>query len=369
MARAGLGPSWTCVFANDFDEKKAATYESNWGEGDFKSGDVGVLSTEDLPGRADLVWASFPCQDLSLAGKGAGLNGARSGTFWPFWRLMKQLRTERRPPRIIAIENVCGTLTSNGRKDFAALVKALADSNYHFGALVIDAVHFLPQSRPRLFIVAVDEDARVPEHLMRPEPDATWSPDSLIEAHGRLTKDQRSRWVWWALPAPPARKTGLSKLIEKDPKGVAWHTKAETKRLLDLMSPLNRKKVEAKRSSERQVVGTIYRRTRSDETGTRVQRAEIRFDDIAGCLRTPVGGSSRQCLMFVEGDSTRSRLLSPREAARLMGLPETYRLPEKYNDAYHLAGDGVAVPVVRHLAAYLLEPLLAAIRSEKGEAA
>ena len=241
MARAGLGPSWTCVFANDFDEKKAATYESNWGEGDFKSGDVGVLSTEDLPGRADLVWASFPCQDLSLAGKGAGLKGAHSGTFWPFWRLMKQLRTERRPPRIIAIENVCGTLTSNGRKDFAALVKALADSNYHFGALVIDAVHFLPQSRPRLFIVAVDEDARVPEHLMRPEPDATWSPDSLIEAHGRLTKDQRSRWVWWALPAPPARKTGLSKLIEKDPKGVAWHTKAETKRLLDLMSPLNRK--------------------------------------------------------------------------------------------------------------------------------
>jgi len=89
-----------------------------------------------------------------------------------------------------------------------------------------------------------------------------------------------------------------------------------------------------------------------------VQRAEIRFDDVAGCLRTPAGGSSRQVIMVVEGKRIRSRLLSPREAARLMGLPDSYLLPKNYNAAYHLAGDGVAVPVVRHLAQHLLEPLL-----------
>jgi DNA (cytosine-5)-methyltransferase 1 len=105
-------------------------------------------------------------------------------------------------------------------------------------------------------------------------------------------------------------------------------------------------------------VGTIYRRTRAAENGRTRQRAEVRFDDIAGCLRTPAGGSSRQTILVVEGTTVRSRLLSPREAARLMGLSDDYRLPERYNDAYHVCGDGVCVPVVRHIAAHLLEPLL-----------
>lgn len=87
------------------------------------------------------------------------------------------------------------------------------------------------------------------------------------------------------------------------------------------------------------------------------QRAEVRFDGISGCLRTPVGGSSRQTVILVENGHVRTRLLSPREAARLMGVPENYPLPSAYNDAYHLFGDGVAVPVVRWLENYLLSPL------------
>jgi DNA (cytosine-5)-methyltransferase 1 len=88
MARAGLGSGWKCLFANDFDHKKGETYRKNWGDKELKTLDVGSLKTSDLPGVADLAWASFPCQDLSLAGGGAGLKGDRSGTFWPFWRLM-----------------------------------------------------------------------------------------------------------------------------------------------------------------------------------------------------------------------------------------------------------------------------------------
>ena len=65
--------------------------------------------------------------------------------------------------------------------------------------------------------------------------------------------------------------------------------------------------------------------------------------------------------MILEANAIRSRLLSPREAARLMGLPDDYVLPENYNEAYHLAGDGVVVPVVRHLAKHLFEPILAAL--------
>ena len=87
MARAGLGTGWRCLFANDFDRKKGRIYRENWGDDELKTADVGSLTTNDLPGMADLVWASFPCQDLSLAGGGAGLRGDRSGTFWPFWNL------------------------------------------------------------------------------------------------------------------------------------------------------------------------------------------------------------------------------------------------------------------------------------------
>jgi DNA (cytosine-5)-methyltransferase 1 len=124
------------------------------------------------------------------------------------------------------------------------------------------------------------------------------------------------------------------------------------------MAPLHLAKIDMASLSGRKLVGSIYKRTRPDAHGVKRQRAEVRFDDIAGCLRTPGGGSSRQTIVVVEGKSVRSRLLSPREAARLMGLAEDYCLPERYNDAYQVAGDGVCVPVVRHLAENLLEPIL-----------
>jgi DNA (cytosine-5)-methyltransferase 1 len=139
---------------------------------------------------------------------------------------------------------------------------------------------------------------------------------------------------------------------------VDWHTPAKTRALLDMMSEVNRAKVDAAKRSKRRQVGAIYKRTRFDADGLKVQRAEIRFDDVAGCLRTPAGGSSRQLILVVEGQKVRSRLISGRETARLMGLPDEYQLPTNYNEAYHLTGDGVAVPVVRHLAEHLFEPIL-----------
>lgn len=368
MARAGLGADWNCLFANDIDPKKAASYATNWGKEHLRVEDVSRLTAEDLPGQADLAWASFPCQDLSLAGAGAGLKGARSGTFWPFWRLMQALQKERRGPALIVLENVCGALASHNGKDFAAIGAALA-KHYRFGAVVMDAVRFVPQSRPRLFIIAVRNDRVVPAERTAANPDSVWHPSHLVNAYDKLSASSQAAWVWWRLPAPMARSTVFSDVIEDEPHGVAWHTAAETRRLLSMMSLINRRKVAQAKRSGRKQIGGIYRRTRMDENGERVQRAEIRFDEISGCLRTPVGGSSRQTILIVEGAKIRSRLLSPREAARLMGLSDTYILPKNYNEAYHLAGDGVVVPVVRFLAAQLLEPLLASVRQRKKEAA
>jgi len=365
MVRAGLGKRWQCLFANDFDPKKAESYARNWGRRSLRVGDVNEVGTEDLPGEADLVWASFPCQDLSLAGAGAGLKGERSGTFWPFWKLVKNLNAEGRGPKVVALENVCGALTSHGGKDFAAICSALQSEGYNFGALVIDAVRFLPQSRPRLFIIGVRDDVAIPPQMVTDVPSPAWHTSALLEAHSKLPRKCAERWVWWNLREPATRETTFADVLEDHPTDVKWHTRDQTQTLLAMMSPVNLAKVEAAKRSGRRMVGTIYKRTRKDDSGIKAQRAEIRFDDIAGCLRTPAGGSSRQLIMVIEGRKIRSRLISSRETARLMGLDEGYVLPSKYNEAYHLTGDGVAVPVVRHLASSLFEPILRGCREDR----
>lgn len=360
MARAGFGAEWTCLFANDFDPKKSRSYEKNWGTGRLKTADVNTLVPGDIPGCADLAWASFPCQDLSLAGVGAGLKGARSGAFWPFWNLMRGLRAEGRAPSIVALENVCGALTSHDGQDFAAIATAFQHAGYRFGAMVIDAALFLPHSRPRLFMIGVKANAIVPPVLFDAAPSLPWHSAVLRTAFDKLPPHAQANWIWWRLPLPPFNTARFADMIEDAPSDVAWHSQEETARLLNMMSDIHRAKLEWVKRNKRRTVATIYKRTRHDADGNKVQRAEIRFDDIAGCLRTPAGGSSRQLIMVINGNSIRSRLISGRETARLMGLPDDYILPDKYNETYHLTGDGVVVPVVRHIAEHLFEPLLAA---------
>ena len=352
MARAGLGINWTCRFANDFDHKKGASYSANWGGENLKIDDIANVTLDDLAGHVDLAWASFPCQDLSLAGTQAGLKGSRSGTFWPFWRLIRGLAAAQRAPRMIVLENVYGLLSSSGGKDFTALARAITTLNYRFGAVVMDAAHFVPQSRPRLFIIAIAPDIHLPEGITRSDPSALWHPRALVESKFNLPKSVQDAWIWWHIPSPPARSIVFADLIEENPTGIHWNSHAETQALINMMSLVNREKVRSAKRSGIRCIGALYRRTRNG-----VQRAEVRFDDIAGCLRTPSGGSSRQSILVVEGQRVRSRLLSPREAARLMGLSDDYILPIKYNDAYHLMGDGLVVPVISHLTQHVLNPI------------
>jgi DNA (cytosine-5)-methyltransferase 1 len=370
MVRAGLGRNWRCLFANDFDLKKGRIYRENWGGGsELKTANVGSLTVNDLPGRADLAWASFPCQDLSLAGAGAGLKGDRSGTFWPFWKLMEGLIREGRAPHLIVLENVCGMLNSHRGKDFATVCGGFQEAGYSVGGLVVDAALFVPQSRPRLFVIGVKEDIDLPPSLWATGPIAPWHTPSLKAAFDKLESKTKRAWVWWNPPLPPKRKLAFSDLIEENPESTSWFSTEKTQRLLSLMSPVNRAKVAEAKRSGRRMVGGVYKRTRPDEEGRKVQRAEVRFDDVSGCLRTPAGGSSRQVIVVVDGQSVKARLISSRETARLMGLPDTYRLPANYNEAYHLTGDGVVVPVVRHLAEHIFEPVLDVIRPRSTAAA
>lgn len=361
MARLGLGRGWRCVFANDFDPMKALAYRAAFGDDHHVCGDVWRLCTADLPGRADLAWASSPCQDLSLAGRREGLAAPRSGAFWGFWRLIEGLSAEGRAPGTIVIENVVGLLSARGGEDFSGLCAALDRAGYGFGALEIDASLFVPQSRPRVFVVASLNSRRGP---VERGPSGPFHSKAVQAAYRHLPSALQAGWRWWRLPTPPLRNTTLADVIESDG---AWHRQDATERLVSMMAPPQRAKLEALVASGTRAVGAGFRRIRR-ENGERRQRFEARFDSLAGCLRTAGGGSSRQVLVEVDGGRVRTRLLTPREGARLMGLDDDYPLPAGQTAAFTLVGDGVVAPVAGWLGQHLLAPLCEAeAREARGD--
>lgn len=165
------------------------------------------------------------------------------------------------------LENVIGALTSNGGRDFAEILEALQAIGYVYGALTMDARHFLPQSRPRLFIVAVRKDAAIASGLVAGHPAAPWASPVLVRAQESLQLHIRKDWRWWNVPAPAVPHVGLAELIEEEPADVQWHAPEETKRFLATMSEANLEKVEHARASGKRTVGTIYRRTRMERGG------------------------------------------------------------------------------------------------------
>lgn len=358
LVRVGLEPDFRTVWANDNSAKKAAVYAANFGASDFFLGNIEDVKGAELP-ETELAWASFPCQDLSLAGNMQGMKaGTRSGLFWEWIRVLDELDEAGKRPRLLVAENVVGFLVADEGAHFKAAYDALRKRGYRAGAVVVDARHFLPQSRPRAFLIAAAEDVDL-QGLVQHGPSEPFHTSGVVRASA-AARDRE--WVWWALPLPRERAPRFQGLCERD---APCDPPARIDALRDLLSPLNRDKLEAALGSARFLVGTGYKRTRPVEGRKRQQRLELRFDGIAGCLRTPEGGSSRQTVVIVERGKVRTRLMTVRECARLMGAPESFQLPGSYNDGYRAMGDAVAVPVTRWLTRHILAPLAARLRKRQ----
>ena len=339
LVAQGLKSSFRPVWANDIDAKKGAVYTANHTKKHFHLGSISDVSGAELP-SATLAWASFPCQDLSLAGMAGGIHAKRSGLVWEWLRIIDEMG-DNAPPILVA-ENVLGLVSSAGGAHYRKLHAALVERGYRVGAMLLDAVRFVPQSRPRIFVVAVRNDIAIPQELTSPTP--TWLHPEAVKKAANGLED----WVWWHLPEPSARKQDLSDIVELD----AEYADAESdERNLRLISPKHSDLLKAI-PKKQLVVAPGYKRTRNGK-----QVLELRFDNVAGCLRTPSGGSSRQLLVIRKNGKLQSRLLTVREAARLMGAPESYKIPGSYNDGYKAMGDAVAVPVAKWLATKLLLPL------------
>jgi len=153
----GLKGLFRPVWANDICDKKAFVYRSNFKSNHFVLGDIKNVSGSDLP-YAHLSWASFPCQDLSLAGSLGGIEAERSGLIWEWLRILREMP---QPPAVLLIENVAGLLSANKGENYTKLHLALSELGYKSGAMLIEAVHFVPQSRPRVFVIAVKNNVHV----------------------------------------------------------------------------------------------------------------------------------------------------------------------------------------------------------------
>lgn len=335
----GLQGMFAPVWANDISEQKAAVYEANFGDRYFELGDISDIRGSNLP-IAHLSWASFPCQDLSLAGSLGGIHASRSGLVWEWLRILDEME---HPPKILALENVAGLLSTNKGDNYRALHMALVERGYDCGAILLNASHFVPQSRPRVFVIAIKYGSPIPDDLVGNAP--CW-------LHNLAASDlgfSLPNWIWWKTEKPPRRHLSLKSIIEND-------APFDKDQVLKLIPERHREKLK----SSGDVYATGYRRTRHGK-----QQLELRFDGIAGCLRTPEGGSSKQYLVVKKDDEIHARLLTVRETARLMGAPDSFILPGTYNDGYKAMGDAVVMPVAKFIGERFLVKLAEAIYDEQ----
>jgi DNA (cytosine-5)-methyltransferase 1 len=352
LMRMGLEQAgWKTVWANDIDSDKEEIYRHNFcaDDGHFVLGDVHDVDGNGLP-DIELATASFPCNDLSLAGSRHGLAGTQSSAFWGFIDVLKGMG-KRRPP-LVLLENVPGFLTSHNGDDLCDAISALNELGYAADLFLIDAARFVPQSRQRLFVVGSKASRSIvnEQHLFGSDVRPSAVADFIF-----MNSDLG--WSIRNLPPLPVRISTLADIIEDVPRNSSvWWSSGRAEYLLNQMSDKHRAVAEEMIKGRCWSYGTVFRRVRRNRS-----MAELRVDGIAGCLRTPRGGSGRQILFCGGMGDYRVRLLSPRECARLMGADD-FVINVPLNKALFGFGDAVCVPVIRWIAENYLTAALGELK-------
>lgn len=358
LVHLGLRSSgWECIYANDISGKKMEMYLDEFpGATYFHREDIWKTekALEHIKARALLATASFPCIDLSLAGQMKGLGGKHSGTLFGFVKVMKRLKERGLMPPAVMLENVVGLVSGKSGEDFKTTCRAVAELGYYLDAMIIDARHFTPQSRSRLFIIGVTPEAMSPDEQDRETWDAEMNRRNSV-AGKRLydamkTTQLATGWIAFNLPPLPPVQNNIASFIDLDDEQLWWNEEEVIKHFNRASEP-HRQNIEKLQRSGRAWVGTGFRRIREGTT-----RVEVRFDQIAGCLRTANGGSARQIVIVIQGGKLRMRWMTPQEYARLQGAPQ-FKINRGINQSLTGFGDGVCVPVIEWIDTHILSTI------------
>lgn len=356
LMRIGLEQAgWQIEFANDIDPMKERLYNAHFQDktNHFLLGDIHQIKEEEIP-TVSLATASFPCTDLSLAGRREGLSGKQSSAFWGFIKILEILG-DRRPP-IVLLENVAGFLTSHKGKDFEEALKALNGLGYKVDAFIVDAANFVPQSRVRLFIVGRSsrfihtEIVKVEEDQLSLFYEGELRPKKLADF---IILHPEIDWAIRELPKLPKNNRLLPSIVDNTPENSdEWWSQERVDYLINQTSAKHLGIIERLKNNHHYTYLTAFRRVRKGRS-----MAEIRSDGIAGCLRTPKGGSARQILLKVGLGEVKVRFISPSECAKLMGA-DKFKITGTTTEALFGFGDAVCVPVINWIAKNYLNPLL-----------
>ncbi|WP_207915289.1 DNA cytosine methyltransferase [Micromonospora sp. 15K316] len=338
------------AWANDIKQAKYDAYAANYPDAfdHFKVRDIREVEAADLPTGIELATSSFPCIDLSLAGNRRGLVGEQSGMFWEFARILEGMSPR---PSVVLLENVQGFATSHKGKDLEDAMRRLSEFGYSLDVLAIDARHFVPQSRPRMFIIGIQKD-RLPTHARAEVPPTSDTRPAWVQAiHAKHRATLSMHYI--NLPSLPEGPQDLEGFVEADVNPGLWWNDDRVDAFVKSLSEIQKARFEALLTADSITHRTAYRRTRQG-----VSVWELRKDGIAGCLRTTGGGSSKQALVRVGKGSKAIRWMTPREYANLMGAHDYKLLAGTPNQQLFGFGDAVVVDVIEWIGNNYLLPVL-----------
>jgi len=332
----GLSDRWETTWANDNCPSKVAIHQAN------HNSFIDSRSIYDVPLKSipdgQLLSSTFPCTNTSAAGNRRGLLGIKSSVVYRYLEILKEKGGADTIPSTF-IENPTGLIARNQGNDLRDIVRRFNDLGYAVTTIVVDAKHFVPQSRPRLFVIAIkDSNSYVPlysavkdgllnDKAKYPNPLRRW-----------LKKNSDLNLVIRPTDDLPERTIQLTDVIDLSGGECAPEFTAE---LIRLMAPKNTALFHKLIQSPSISIATVARRGRKDVQGKSFNATELSVSGLAPCQRPYSGGSSRTWVLVAGQGKCKFKVVTPRESARLMGFPDSFQLPQSAKAAYTATGDAV----------------------------
>lgn len=289
-----------CVYSNEWDKYAQETYKLNFNE--IPDGDITQVDEKNIPNH-DILCAGFPCQAFSISGKQKGFEDSRGTLFFDVARIVKEKK-----PMVVFLENVKNFATHDGGNTLRVVKETMQELGYSFDYEVLNPIHYgVPQKRERIYMVCFREDIKR-ETFVFPKP---FQLDRYVED--------------FLLP----NNKVIDYIVERD----------------DLL--LNAKAETTENSNSTIRVGTVGK----GGQGERVYSPKgiaITLSAYGGGIFSKTGG------YLIDG---KTRRLHPRECARLMGFPDTYKLHPSKNQAYKQLGNSVVIDVLQLIAEQIGEAL------------
>ena len=287
-----------CVFASEWDNHAAKTYEENYGM--KPHGDIRHIDETKIPSH-DVLCAGFPCQAFSISGKQKGFEDTRGTLFFEIARIVKHHR-----PKVLFLENVRNFARHDGGKTLSVVTLTLNELGYDVHYDVLNASHFgLPQNRERVYIVCFRKDLNI---------------------------------VQFNFPKPLHVKTCLHDILEEDPSDAKIVTRPDT---YFTKSFLPQKDLYGKVELPNKPIQIGY-----VNKGGQGERIYSPYGHAITLSAYGGGVGAKTGLYFVNG---KIRKLSPRECARVLGFPDSFKINTTQTQAYKQFGNSVAVNVLKEI--------------------